>query len=81
MTPVRTVLFVVGYPTAIAVIVRFVPVVRERRLRWLAVHHVGVACIVAGWALGPDWGAVAVNSTWLASSTAWYVVGSPERSR
>ncbi|MEO7556670.1 MAG: hypothetical protein ABIV94_08730 [Acidimicrobiales bacterium] len=77
----RSVLFVVGYPAAISVIVRFVPVVRERRLRWLVVHHLGVACIVAGWALGPDWGAAAVNATWLVSSTAWYVLGSPARSR
>lgn len=76
MTVVRVLLFAIGYPVSIAVIARFVPVVRERRLRWLAIHHVAVACIVVGWALDSNWQAAIVNSAWLVSSTIWYVLGS-----
>lgn len=56
-------------------IVRWVPVVREQRVRWLAAHHVGVVAIVAGWAIEGRWASVAVNATWLVVSTAWYVLG------
>ena len=56
-------------------IVRWVPVVREQRVRWLAAHHVGVLAIVAGWALEERWPSVAVNAAWLVVSTAWYVLG------
>jgi hypothetical protein len=69
------VLFGIGYPVAVGVIARFVPVVRQRRLRWLAVHHLGVAAIIAGWALRGEASAVAVNSSWLAASSAWYALG------
>ncbi len=65
----------VGYPLSIAVIVRFVPVVRQRRWRWLVVHHVGVAAIVAGWALRGETSAVAVNGAWLVVSSLWYALG------
>jgi tryptophan-rich sensory protein len=75
VTLVRTLLFAFGYPVSIVVIARFVPVVRERRQRWLAIHHVAVACIVLGWALDSNWQAVGVNSTWLVVSTLWYVRG------
>lgn len=68
-------LFVVGYPLSIAMLTRWVPIVREQRARWLVAHHVGVVCIVAGWAAKGDPAAIAVNSVWLASSTAWYVIG------
>jgi hypothetical protein len=70
-----TALFVVGYPVSIAVIARFVPVVRERRLKWLVAHDLAVAAIVAGWALKGDRRAVAINSTWLIVATAWYALG------
>ena len=33
-----TVLFAFGYPVSIVVILRFVPVVRERRMKWLVAH-------------------------------------------
>ncbi|MGH9188844.1 MAG: hypothetical protein ACRD0Q_02240 [Acidimicrobiales bacterium] len=56
-------------------ITRFVPVVRERRWRWLAVHHVAVAAIVAGWAVRGEPSAVATNATWLVASSIWYAVG------
>jgi hypothetical protein len=70
----RTLLFAFGYPVSIVVIARFVPVVRERRLRWLALHHIAVVCIVLGWSLDSNWQAVIVNSTWLAVSTIWYAL-------
>jgi hypothetical protein len=41
-----TALFVLGYPVSIAVILRFVPVVRERRFKWLVAHDLAVAAIV-----------------------------------
>jgi hypothetical protein len=75
VTVVRALLFAFGYPASIVVIARFVPVVRERRLRWLAIHHVAVTCIVVGWALDSNWQAVIVNSSWLVSSTIWYALG------
>lgn len=81
MTLLRAVLFAFGYPVSIVVIARFVPVVRHQRLRWLAFHHVAVACIVLGWALGSDWQAVLVNSSWLAASTIWYVLGGRHHNR
>jgi hypothetical protein len=72
---VRIALFGFGYPTAIIVIVRFVPVVRERRLRWLVVHHAAVAAIVLGWITKGDVPAIVVNSSWLVVSSVWYALG------
>ena len=77
----RVVLFAFGYPAAIIVIARFVPVVRERRLRWLAIHHLGVAAIVAGWAISGDTAAVVVNSAWAVASSLWYALGARCSSR
>jgi len=74
-----TALFVVGYPTSIAVILRFVPVVRERRLKWLVAHDLAVAAIVAGWALKGDRRAVAINASWLVAATTWYALGGRRR--
>ena len=79
MTFIRVLLFAFGYPVSIAVIARFLPVVRERRLRWLVMHHLAVACIVLGWALDSSWQAVIVNSSWLATSTTWYTLGGRRR--
>lgn len=70
-----TALHIAGYPTAIAVITRFVPVVRERRTPWFVAHQVGVAAIVVGWALRGDARAVAVNGTWLVVAATWYARG------
>jgi hypothetical protein len=72
---VRAVLFVIGYPVAIVVIIRFVPVVRRRRLRWFVAHEIAVSMIVSGWALDQDWQAVAINGTWLVVAAVWYVLG------
>jgi len=75
VSPAQIALFGFGYPASIAVISRFVPVVRERRLSWLAVHHVALAAIIAAWATRREGVPVAVNSTWLLASSAWYVLG------
>ncbi len=65
MDALQIVLFAVGYVTAIAVIARFTRVVRGRHFGWLIVHHLAVACIVAGWAMRASWVAVGINSAWL----------------
>lgn len=70
----RIVLFVVGYPLAIVVIAQFVPVVKQRRITWMAAHHAGVVAIITGWALSGDWVPVAINSCWLVASTLWYAL-------
>ncbi len=70
-----TALHVVGYPAAIVVIVRFVPVVRQRRARWFVIHQAGVAAIVAGWVIRGDGRAVAVNGAWFVVAAAWYALG------
>ncbi|MGH8922438.1 MAG: hypothetical protein ACRD0H_29560 [Actinomycetes bacterium] len=75
MTALRIVLFAFGYPMAIVVIARFVPVVRQRRTRWIVIHHVGVAAIIAGWALAASGRAVVINTAWLVASTGWYLLG------
>jgi len=72
-------LFVVGYPLAVGVITRWVPVVRERRTAWFAVHTAAVGAIVTGWAVERQWSSVAVNGTWLVASVIWYVVDPAHR--
>ena len=69
------VLLGVGYPAAVAVLVRWLPVVRERRWRWLAVHHLGMAAIVAGHLTARRPVAAALNGAWLAGASAWYAAG------
>jgi len=71
----RTALLAAGYPLAVGVLARFPAVVRERRWRWLAAHHLGVGAIVAGWALRGRPSAAAVNVAWLVASSAWYAAG------
>ena len=75
MRNLRLALFVVGYPLAIAVIARWVPVVRERRTRWFLAHEAAVAAIVAGHATRGDEGrsGVVINGAWLVSSAVWYL--------
>lgn len=69
-------LFVIGYPTAIAVITRLVPVFRQRRVAWFWCHQAGVAAIVGGWVLERSPVAVAVNGAWLAAvAAAWALAG------
>ena len=78
-TGVATALHVVGYPVAVVVIARFVPVVRDRRVRWFVAHQLAVTAIVAGWLLRSRPGAAAVNAAWLGAAAIWY--GSAARGR
>lgn len=75
MDAAEVALFGFGYPASIAVIARFVPVVRERRWRWLMVHHLGVAAIIAGWVSKRTTIGVVGNTGWLVVSSAWYALG------
>ena len=74
-------LFVVGYPVAIVVIARWLPVVRERRSRWFAAHEAAVAAIVIGHALRSRTRSVIINGTWLVIAALWYVLGPRLRKR
>jgi hypothetical protein len=76
-----TALFAFGYPVSIVVILRFVPVVRERRMKWFVAHDLAVVAIVAGWALKGDSRAVAINASWLVAATVWYALGSRSTAR
>jgi hypothetical protein len=71
-------LLVVGYPVSVVVIARWVPVVRERRLRWLLIHHAAVLAIITGWTIRRPV-AVPPNAAWLLISTVWYVLGGRNR--
>ena len=73
------VLLGIGYPAAAAVLVRWLPVVRERRWRWLSVHHLGTAAIVAGHLTARRPAAAAANGAWLAVASAWYAAGARRR--
>lgn len=79
-TFLEIVLFAFGYPTAIIVIVRFVPVVRQRRTRWFVLHELGVAAIVAGQALVGSAQGVIINGAWGVVAAIWYAAG-PSLSR
>ena len=72
---VRLSLFAFGYPVSILVIARFVPVVRERRLRWFMWHQAAVGAIVLSFALDANWSAVAINATWFVVAPVWYALG------
>jgi hypothetical protein len=78
---VTTALFAVGYPTSIGVLVRWLPVVRERRTAWFVAHEVAVGAIVAGWALRRDATGVIVNGTWLVVAAAWYLAAGRRAAR
>ena len=80
--PMARLLHLVGYPLALAVIARWLAVVREQRWRWFAAHQAAVSAIVAGWLLrGHPLGA-ALNGAWLAVASAWYGLGARQgRSR
>ncbi len=67
-------LLIVGYPVAVVVITRWVPVVRERRTGWFLAHGAAVICLILGWAIRRPV-AVAPNAVWLVVSTVWYCLG------
>ena len=74
-TALEILLFAFGYPAAIIVIVRFVPVVRERRTKWFVIHELGVAAIVAGQALADNPRGVIINGAWGVVAAVWYALG------
>ncbi len=76
-----TALFIFGYPTSIAVLTRWIPVVREQRTRWFIAHELAVAAIVAGWVLRRDTQAVTINASWLVVGTAWYLAAGRRKAR
>ena len=78
---VAAVLRLAGYPVACAGIVRWVPIVRYRRVDWLVAHELGMAAICLGWALVPRWGAVAINGAWGVIALVWWAIGGAHRSR
>jgi len=69
---ISTALFIFGYPVSIVIIVRWIPVVRERRIVWFWLEEAAVAAIVLGWILRERWGAVLINGTWLVVAGLWY---------
>jgi hypothetical protein len=73
--PVAFVLHLVGYPTAVVVIARWIPVVRQRRLRWFVAHEAAVAAIVTGWAIVGRRQGVVINGAWGLIAAAWYALG------
>lgn len=73
-------LFLVGYPVAIAGILRLRHAFRHRRTGWLLVEEAGTAAIVAGWLLAGDGAreraSAAVNAAWgLGLAAAWLAAG------
>jgi hypothetical protein len=75
MEALKWLLFAFGYPVAIVVIVRWVPVVRERRTRWFALHELAVAAIVAGQAIRGEPLGIIVNASWGVIAAVWYAAG------
>ena len=73
---VALVLLAVGYPVAIVVIARWVPVVRQRRTTWFLAHAAAVTAIIVGWSIRRPI-AVLPNIAWLVVSALWYKLAAP----
>ena len=70
------VLLVVGYPVALAVLVRLRPVLVERRVWWFAALEAGMTSIVVGWLLhGRPLAALFNGAGLVALAAAWLIVG------
>jgi hypothetical protein len=67
------VLLALGYPVSVAMIARWIPIVRQRRTRQFALHQAGVGAIVAGWALRGRTQGVVVNGSWWVMAALWYL--------
>jgi len=63
----------IGYPAALVVIVRWIPVVRQRLTSLFVLHQAGMAAITAGWALADRWPAVLINGAWFVIAGGWYL--------
>jgi len=71
-----TLLLVIGYPVALAVLARLRSVLAERRTWWFAVLQAATAAIMVGWWLQGRMVAVLVNGAALAGfSVAWLLTG------
>ncbi len=75
MNVVKWLLFAFGYPVAIVVIARYVPVVRERRTKWFVWHELAVAAIVAGQAIRGEPMGIVINASWGVIAAIWYAAG------
>ena len=69
----------VGYPGAVAAIVRWVPIVRERWRGWFVAHQAGMAAIVVGWALTDRGAGVAINGLWFVIAAGWWFAAGRRR--
>ena len=71
-----TALLALGYPLAVAVLVRFRSVLRRRDHRSFAALEVGTAAIAMGWALRRRPSAAVVNAFFfVAFGVAWWATG------
>lgn len=69
-------LLAVGYPVAVAVLTRLVPVLRQRRRRAMVALEAGTVCIAAGWGLLGQAAGVASNAAAFAGfAVAWWWTG------
>ncbi|MGI9120180.1 MAG: hypothetical protein ACR2G7_08700 [Acidimicrobiales bacterium] len=74
------VLLAVGYPVAIVVLTRLVPVLRQRRLAWFVALEAGTASIAAGWALRAKPAPAVINAAFLGAFAAiWWRSGNHRR--
>lgn len=76
MRTLGIVLLVIGYPAAVAVLVRLVPVLVHRRVAPFIVLESATACIVVGWSVTGSRPAAIVNGAFLvAFLLAWIWAG------
>ena len=69
-------LLVIGYPVAVAVLVRLKRVLVERRVWWFAALEAATASITAGWLLHRRPVAAAINGAALVGlAIAWLITG------
>lgn len=70
------VLLVIGYPVALAMLVRLRPVLAERRGWWFAALEAATLSIVVGWSLQGRPSAALLNGAALAGfAIAWLITG------
>jgi hypothetical protein len=70
------VLLAAGYPAAVVVLTRLVPVLRERRTRWFLILEAATAAITAGWLLLGRGEATLINGAALVGfAIAWTWTG------
>jgi hypothetical protein len=69
-------LLVVGYPVAVGVLARLVPVLRQRRRRAMVALEVATVGIAAGWGLRGQPAGVASNAAaFVGFAVAWWWTG------